>query len=132
MQLCIKNPEEKHIFYCVFSVRRLREGHRGRQIVLTGERERRKFIVALCVENHTVVPQCLKCAEPQVTSEELLAKTINYCFGYILSSAILPNSVYSSCTIYYKYVLLPVHVICFELQKQFSSQKALICRSNYV
>lgn len=132
MQLYIKNPEEKHIFYCIFHWDWEREGHRERQIALTGESERRKFTVALCVENHTVVLQCLKCAEPQVTSEELRAKTVNCCFGCILSGAILLNSVYSSYAIYYKYVTLPVHVICFESQKQFGSLQVLICRSKYV
>lgn len=86
-----------------------REIDRGRQIALTGERERGKFIVTLCVRNHTVILQCPKYAEPHATSEGMHATTVNCCFGYILSGTVLQF-----------YVMLLMHIIYFT--KAFDSR----------
>lgn len=119
MQLYFENPEEENILlHFSLGREREREGHRGRQTALTGERKRRKFILTLCVENHTAALQCLQGAEPQATSEGLRARAVNCCFRYILSVTVLPYTAYSSCAIFYKYAM---H-ISFALRHKSNSQ----------
>lgn len=100
--------QKKHIYFTAFFTEETASGTQREidrdvdRLHWQAKKERRKFIVTLCVGNHTELQQCVKYAGPYATAEMLRAKTVNCCFGCILSSTIfIPCSIDSLFTTFY-------------------------------